>query len=175
MEKQELSDKQFQTILRHHVIKDDYRIHGISPARGDWRDSENAWWINLSDIDTYLIQNIGRFVERYASDYLITRNSIEKEILHDRNFSDTIVLFGLRQNGVDSNAFTMSRLLNDGMAEQEYRKVYALHFVHTQNMSSPDMTATLYDVSNANWLGIKRDMKSLTVDGISLTEEGELL
>ena len=96
--------------------------------------------INMSDVITVLIQYAGRFVERYASDLVISLDSLR--MLTDRIFPvdgriDEVFAFGMRRCGVDHNEFVISRL-KDTMrgtcdsfvyAEQVYRKVLAVHVV----------------------------------------------
>ena len=47
----------------------------IWTAKGPW--TPDGYSVNMSGIDSYLIQNIGRFVENYNSDYLITREHVQ--------------------------------------------------------------------------------------------------
>lgn len=85
--------------------------------------------INDSDILTALIQAAGRYCERYASDLFITwdsvRDSLEKIENGDGN-AETF-LFGFRENGVDHNAYILSRYNQDSrFARYEYRAMYRL-------------------------------------------------
>jgi hypothetical protein len=71
--------------------------------------------LNMSTIATRLIQDVGRFCERYASDFLISWDAVRKQ-LEPRHITEpchAVELFALRRSGVDHNSFFMSRLRND--------------------------------------------------------------
>jgi len=71
--------------------------------------------INMSSIATRLIQDVGRFCERFASDFVISWD-IVREHLEPRPIDNpyrAVVVFGIRRSGVDHNTFFMSRLRND--------------------------------------------------------------
>ena len=92
--------------------------------------------INLSDIATAIIHDVGRFAERYASDFLINWRIVEMLTDHHavEPFEDSIVLFGIRRNGVDCNSFFMNRCngeLHDNAfgyihTSREYRRILAV-------------------------------------------------
>ena len=78
--------------------------------------------INLSTIATLLIQNVGRFAESYASDFVISW-----DVVRD------IVKNAIRRSGVDGNNYLMSNLRNTfnkftgfSRPEDKYRKILAL-------------------------------------------------
>lgn len=159
-----ITDEIFEEILQNEIQKYQETI----TEHGYWNQDENRWSINLSAIDTHLIQNIGRFVERFASDYLITRFSIENRILNNKDFKNEIVLFSLRESGVDSNGFTLFRL-SDLPANKShkdiYRKIYALTFEHTNDKTmGHEISATLYDITGLSWLGLKNKLDDPNFD-----------
>lgn len=92
--------------------------------------------VNMSDIFTRIIQDVGRFAERYASDALYTIRTVDglcKSAWTSREPVDEIFVFGIRASGVDGNAYFMSRLFDTRSdfveyvhPEQVYRRVLAL-------------------------------------------------
>lgn len=92
--------------------------------------------INLSEIYTQLIQNTGRFVEKYASDLIIGINSMRKDIESlcnsDTEYAEIWHSFGLRKKGVDHEAYILNRTYqaikqNDyGFLSNYYRRIYVL-------------------------------------------------
>lgn len=97
--------------------------------------------INLSSIYDKLIRETGRWTERYASDLLIDIDAFKRqlaEITHRDTFDpedsyEDIFGFGIRRDGVDGNAFIMSRLIgtvhkpyNYVCVSHEYRKILLL-------------------------------------------------
>lgn len=117
-------------ILTKKVLEN---IKPIYRETGSWSNSENAWSMNLSGMLTHLIQETGRFVEYYASDMLITLRHVD-EWLHDKDFEHDALLFGLRESGVDHEAYIRSRLEQCTVYSVEkhriindyYRKIYAI-------------------------------------------------
>lgn len=84
--------------------------------------------VNLSDMCTFLIQQAGRFVEHQASDLFIEWKSVEKLVLDDgAEPGDTVFLFGLREDGVDSSTQVFDRLKFRIWGNTVYRKLYALY------------------------------------------------
>ena len=119
----------------------------LSPYRG--------FNVNYSSIATCIIQNVGRFAERFASDFLINWKVVE-QILESAPTGPCrfVVAFGIRGEGVDGNDFIISRLRNTmnpttehvSVEQAGYRKVLALEikFESEQNeaysVSSVQMT-----------------------------------
>lgn len=120
----------------------------IGATKGVW--TPNGYSINMSGIDSYLIQNIGRFVENYNSDYLITREHVQREIITRKRTKDAhgLILFGLRRDGVDSNDFVCQRLMDEN--GYEYRKLYAMEYmIHCDTIySAPELEIRLYDITH---------------------------
>ena len=122
MEQLENWNVRFMQIMEKEM-KDPYKTE-----KGQWFIGRNGHFdIMLSDHDSYLIQQVGRFVERYNSDFLITRFGVQKRIIETKAFEPQTVFFGLRRNGVDGNAFLCARLeqlaTNNGFPEHIYRKI----------------------------------------------------
>lgn len=92
--------------------------------------------VNMSDIFTRIIQDTGRFAERYASDALYAIRTVDelcRSAWTSREPVDEIFVFGIRASGVDGNAYFMSRLFDTRSPfveyvhpEQVYRRVLAL-------------------------------------------------
>lgn len=107
--------------------------------------------INLSSIETFLIQETGRYCERYASDLLVTWNSI-KETMADRNpFSHVSYQFlGIRKSGVDGLSYVMANMQQYkhqvSYLEQYYRKLYGIRILHP-TAEKPFVTIELRDCS----------------------------
>ncbi len=104
--------------------------------------------VNLSDILTFLIQNTGRFVERYASDLFIIWQNVETMVNQTKNRKglppeEAIIYFGLRKQGVDNNSYIMINLKetavpveNDAFYidyEKTYRKLFAIKITIDNN------------------------------------------
>lgn len=101
--------------------------------------STDAYNINTSEIATILIQNTGRFVERYASDFLYNWSNVCAQIekiacclKSDEAFEPIfeVIPFGLRENGVDHANYIESIILNNymksGYLDYYYRKIFAV-------------------------------------------------
>lgn len=94
------------------------------------------WDINYSSILSKLINETGRFVERYASDLFISWESIKKSLANP-DYTGGKYLFGLREDGVDGNSFVVSRLNNYKTYAEKlsgiYRKLYMLEIKINEN------------------------------------------
>lgn len=81
---------------------------------------------NISGILTRIIQDTGRFAERWASDCIYTIDSLRelccKEYPLEQEI-DEILVFAIRQDGVDGNQFLMNQLHNS--IRPPYPYVYA--------------------------------------------------
>lgn len=115
--------------------------------------------LNLSTIATILIQNVGRFAESYASDFLINWDIVEdfmkpRPILQEE---DCIFPFGIRRLGVDHTTFLMSRLKESRHGgvfvntDGNYRKVLALRVCITSakdHNGYPEINCWLKDITD---------------------------
>lgn len=117
--------------------------------------------LNLSGISTRLIQDVGRFCERYASDFIISWDAVRKQ-LEPRPITEpyrSVELFAIRRAGVDHNSFFMSHLKNDSRGgffccERIYRKVLALgiEILPAEYPGGrPRATCTLKDLTDESW------------------------
>lgn len=92
--------------------------------------------INTSSILTRLIQEAGRWCERFASDLFIYWQSIvaKMESLDDDNREETILL-GFRKDGVDSTQSVLYQYNENGRtyADGHYRKLYRLDMSYSDN------------------------------------------
>lgn len=85
---------------------------------------------NISSMLTTLVQETGRFTERYASDIIISANSLMKSLDEPFEHDGDIFLFGMRENGVDHYEFVLCNMdtyaHDSGKFENYYRKIYAI-------------------------------------------------
>ena len=90
---------------------------------------------DMSDVYTKLIQQVGRFVEYYASDLLIDIDSMSRSMLDvAKGDADSVLcVFGLRESGVDHLAYVKcqmsSYLHNSSCFGNYYRKIYAVRIM----------------------------------------------
>lgn len=117
---------------------------------------DRAIFINTSDILTRLIQEAGRFCRHYASDLFYSWLTIEKKMNRGLLKSER-VLFGFRENGVDTNDFILNKFNgNSGvaLASMEYRSIWILD-ITVDGAELPRVSMRLFEAhrvpsSNAN-------------------------
>ena len=118
-------------------------------------DNKPYMSINLSDIMTKLIQDTGRFCERYASDLIINYESL----VNVTNSLDTdrkphYEWFGLRQSGVDGIAYILCNMNQNSASycSQYYRKLYCIRVSAIEDdeitVDLLDMTNSIYTIAN---------------------------
>ena len=111
--------------------------------------------INLSEIATILIQNVGRFCEQYASDFLITWNTVEQLVSEYKpDETSEIICFAIRRQGVDHNTFLLNRLEEHqhiaGWVDTYYRQILALEIKKEPNIdNSIRVTCTLKNITHS--------------------------
>ena len=125
--------ERFRTALKNSIaygnpiIEDEFQL-----VRTPEYDKFNG--INISSEVSYLIKEVGRFCEHYASDLYFDL----KRLYHD--LVDESVLFtqdeylwvvGIRDMGCDGESFISNRL-EHGEAERNYLKIYAIE-VHKKD------------------------------------------
>lgn len=84
--------------------------------------TDNPKELNISNLQTLLIQITGRFCEKYASDLLCTLSTIEpfcKNVKIDKP-DRWIIGIGIRDYGIDHNAFIIHRLNNTKSGNYEF-------------------------------------------------------
>jgi len=93
---------------------------------------ERIFESNLSTEYTILVQNAGRWCERYASDIIVDIEEVKHRVLDNplefldgEKKKEISFLFGFRQDGVDYNSFIESRLMQ-GTPIEFYRAIYEL-------------------------------------------------
>lgn len=98
---------------------------------GRFSGYSNRYEINCSGILTRLIQEAGRFCERYASDLFIDWQTVDTFLREIGDGESGYFLFGFRQNGVDHTDFVISRYTGGGYSypEKEYRSMWRLDIV----------------------------------------------
>lgn len=109
--------------------------------------------INMSSIYTRLIQETGRFVERFASDLLLDIEHLKDVMEKVRPGTAQIVAIGCRRDGVDGNAFIIQRLrdtrrcISDPFVYMEhvYRRLFLIKIEKDDNDAT---CVTLYDATN---------------------------
>ncbi len=127
--------------------------------------------LNISSIGTALIQNVGRFVENYASDLFYDWETLKRVIKESKPGDNSIMLFGLRDSGVDGSDFVMSHANSSRNAfgnshmTDRYRKLFAVRVMVTEEgypghgragtyeVEMRDITHEFYTVLNSekNW------------------------
>ena len=104
---------------------------------GSYVPREKVFSSNLSTEFTTLIQNAGRWCERFASDILHDVKSIERFLesayddycnVTEGEITEKNFLFGFREDGVDHWDFIQSRVINDNIKTYYYRALYELSF-----------------------------------------------
>lgn len=94
--------------------------------------------INTSQTLTRLVQETGRFTERFASDLFIDWKHVENIIgygnwMRPKNNETHYLAFGIRRDGVDGNAYVIRQLIDTTdkqsaylNAEKTYRRLFIL-------------------------------------------------
>ena len=108
-----------------------------------WINGDDQWGlaINTSDILDFLIGEVGQRVAKYKSDLFISWADVQRRLrdlpLNAKDRTE-FFWFGLRNKGVDGEAFINSRIHND-----EYISVYVLMLV----VKNKEVSLTLYDAT----------------------------
>lgn len=137
------------------------KVKPLYTETGEWQprcyDRKTGYWsTNLSTIETKLIQDVGRFTEHYASDFLISWKTIQKlmETPLDQISEECktgMVIIAIRQSGVDGETYLLCRTSEwkncPGRAEDYYRKVYAV----TWEIQETHITVMLKDIKGYLW------------------------
>lgn len=125
--------------------------YNYPPSKPDITAIGTAGAVNLSNILTYIIQVVGRFAERFASDVLFQLDDIQTLVnecteLKPGTTIDKIITIGVRRNGVDHDNFIMHRIANTQpnfnlspfvYPEYVYRAILACRVVITQKDGTP--------------------------------------
>lgn len=118
--------------------------------RGQLSPNSGEYSINLSTIITKLIQETGRFCERYASDLLITWREIESFIFHPNpsdNFTNRVYAIGIRENGVDGNEYIAYEMEQSLSIDDHYRRIYGIRVSHRNNAVIVEMRDIKKEIS----------------------------
>lgn len=93
--------------------------------------TDEKYNFNISTMLTLLIQETGRYTERFASDVIISINFMTKALEDPFANNGALFLFGIREDGVDHYEFVRSQMKNNlgnpAYFKQYYRKMYAIH------------------------------------------------
>lgn len=118
--------------MKKEYTINDFRVntYAYKPIVDDGRRGyySGKYEVNYSSILTRLIQEAGRFCERFASDLFIDWESVVRWIDNADKGDEIVFLFGFRQDGVDGNSFILSRYNNGcySCPEKEYRSMWRL-------------------------------------------------
>lgn len=131
-------------------------LEKISDASGTYRRSiwkqEPYMEINLSSQYSFLIKKAAEYCSHYASDLIISINSMETKMGKIDEYEDEnrqlVEWFGFRDMGVDYDAFIESR----GIDRDEYKAIYVIVFELEDTLTGYADTiyyynATLYKVN----------------------------
>lgn len=83
------------------------------------KDSRGVWSVNNSSILTRLIQEAGRYCDRFASDLFIDWKGVEKWI--ENPTERKVWMFGFRRDGVDHDRYVLTE-----HNKREYRSLWIL-------------------------------------------------
>ena len=89
----------------------------------------HKWAINVSDILTKLIKEVGRLCDSYASDLFISWNEIQKKLDNGTMRGDELYVFAIRDGGVDHEQW-YEQHKDD---RNYYREVWFLNVEATEN------------------------------------------
>ena len=110
--------------------------------------------INISDITTFLIQNVGRYCDRYASDLFISHESLINTINNLNPDRKTEYLWlGLRESGVDGIAYIIANIKDHSpeYIAEYYRKVFCIKissiFMGRFTVELADMSNDIYSIA----------------------------
>lgn len=115
--------------LRPYGFDRPITAEGRKPGSGRTWDGK-IYEINTSSILTRLIQEAGRYCERFASDLFIDWTAVEEMLTGDREIGT--MFFGFRENGVDGESFLNNRLKEDKYHRQ-YRSIWRLDIEETDS------------------------------------------
>lgn len=110
--------------------------------------------INISDITTFLIQNVGRYCDRYASDLLISHESLINTINNlNPDRKNEYLWLGLRESGVDGIAYIIASMKDHSpeYIAAYYRKVFCIKissvFMGKFTVELADMSNDIYSIA----------------------------
>lgn len=110
--------------------------------------------INISDITTFLIQNVGRYCDRYASDLLISYESLINTINNlNPDRKNEYLWLGLRESGVDGIAYIIASMKDHSpeYIAAYYRKVFCIKissvFMGKFTVELADMSNDIYSIA----------------------------
>mgnify|MGYP004674058749 CR=1 FL=1 len=110
--------------------------------------------INISDISTFLIQNVGRYCDRYASDLFISHESLMNTINNlNPDRKTEYMWFGLRESGIDGIAYIIANIKDHSpeYVSEYYRKVFCIRissvFIGRFTVELADMSYEIYSIA----------------------------
>lgn len=87
-------------------------------------EQTNSNNINLSSIETILIQNAGRFCEFYASDVLYDIQAMHEFTKDVKTNDEQIFIFAMRNSGIDGCSFLTSRIEDTTSRTDFYKLIH---------------------------------------------------
>lgn len=123
--------------------------------------------INTSQTLTRLIQETGRFAERFASDLFIDWKQVENIIgygnwMRPKDNETHYLAFGIRRDGVDGNAYVIRRLIDTTdkrsaylNAEKTYRRLFILKIQLTYDEIQLQKGFNMNDITCDVSMGLK--------------------
>lgn len=120
---------------------------------------EDKTEINMSSIYSKLIQEAGRYCDRFASDLLYDIQNIEHHL--EAQKSETLYI-GFRRYGVDSNAYITTKIPQE--LDSTYRVIYSVKIdFEPDEYYSAKVQVTLnevyYSTSDYEWLTFRNSKK----------------
>ena len=97
----------------------------INETSAFWNDKNECYDVNMSSIYSFLIQEAGRWIERYSSDILYGFKNIN-EFLSENGAFEYTEYFGMRENGCDHFSYIKNNLIDNKYQSTYYRKIYAV-------------------------------------------------
>ena len=141
------------------VVQKINKLEPIKTDTGIWHHNlagEKVIDVNISDIMTHIVHDVGRFCEHYASDVFINHDSLMKKLdnLPENNQTE-YTWFGIRESGVDDISYILCNMNNQSpeYISQYYRRLYCVK-MHIESENT--IVVELFDVT--------RDAYSLTSD-----------
>lgn len=127
--------------------------------------SYNKSNINLSEIESILVANAGRYCEHYASDIICDVKELH-DCIKDDDKTNEILAIGLRENGTDENTYLTCRL-NQCNTETDicnlicnyYRKIFLIKIIKAKDIVRCIMKEVdeeiiqAYKEENSEWNG----------------------
>lgn len=141
---------------RYLTIKDFEMNEVVVVERGTKSKFDDKLWsegnINTSTILTKLIQDTGRFCERYASELFMAWEHMMIDIDGwNTRQGEVRFLFGIRKDGVDYDNFVVAKVnrYNTSYLNEMYRKLYMIEVTIDTDKSCDDYVNLTMELGEA--------------------------